>query len=302
MKRMLHLITTSIFCLTMFFGCSKSKTPQMANELRFSLENISTLAISYNEENITFFVSDGNELLIKEYMTENKSKYHAKVAEHSRNIHISEGNKPFFKDGFTRYIEIYLPANYHEELTVTSIRGEINFSNVDFDLRTLRIDNTSGTVKIDKMLAADIHLSSTSGRIDLGNIRADNIRLATTSGAITCAQLHGNITYTSTSGDIDVQSAIGSGSYKANNSGKLNITYTEVTGDLSFYNKNDNITLTLPKDLNFEFAATTKNGSIPTAFQESIAMDGREASGIVGDNPTVMIKVETNNGNIDVNQ
>lgn len=301
MKKMIVLIITTVLYMTMFLGCSTIETPLVSNELRLSLNNIDNLTISYDEENITFFNSDGSELVIKEYMTENKSNYHAKVTEHSGSIQISEGDKPFFKDGFSRYAEVYLPANYSETLTVTSTKGDIDFSKVDLDLRALRIDNTSGIVTTDNVTAADIHLSSTSGMLELGNIRADTILLDTTSGAITCAQLNGNVTYTSTNGDIDVKSAIGSGSYKATNSGKLIVTCTEVTGDLSFYNKNDNITLTLPKNLDFEFAAVTKNGSISTTFQQ-ITIDERTAAGIVGNNPTVTIKAETNNGDIKVQQ
>ena len=78
--------------------------------------------------------------------------------------------------------------------------------------------------------------------------------------------------------------------------------YTEVTGDLSFYNKNDSIHVTLPADLEFEFEATAKNGSISTTFQENVSIEGRTTSGTVGEHPTVTVKVETNNGNIEVEQ
>jgi len=168
------------------------------------------------------------------------------------------------------------------------------------ELSSLRVDSTSGVVKLDNALASDIHLSSTSGTLDLGNIQAGQIKLETTSGSVTCAELNGYVTYTSTSGDADIKSAIGSGSYTANNSGKLNVVYTEVDGDLSFFNKNDNILLTLPSDLEFIFEATTKNGSISIDFQQDVTINGRTTSGIVGDNPTVTIKVETNNGDIKV--
>ena len=111
-------------------------------------------------------------------------------------------------------------------------------------------------------------------------------------------ELNGAVTYTSTSGDIVVKSAVGSGSYRSNNSGNLKVTYTEVTGDLSFFNKNGGIELTLPQDLEFEFEATTKNGSVSTSFQGSISIDGRTTRGTVGNTPTATVKTETNNGNI----
>ena len=300
LKKLITLCMAIILCLSALAGCSNSKTPQMANELRFSLDTVSELTISYDEETITFYESDNDDLVIKEYMTKSKSSYYAKVTELNNSIHISEGDKPFSKDGFLRYIEVYLPAAYKENLKVTTTNGNIDFSGLDLDLSSLRVDSTSGVVKLDNVLASDIHLSSTSGTLDLGNIQAGQMKLETTSGSVTCAELNGYVTYTSTSGDADIKSAIGSGSYTANNSGKLNVVYTEVDGDLSFFNKNENIILTLPSDLEFIFEATTKNGSISTDFQQDVTINGRTTSGIVGDNPTVTIKVETNNGDIQV--
>ncbi|WP_124067186.1 DUF4097 family beta strand repeat-containing protein [Clostridium sp. E02] len=302
MKKRITLSMALILCLLALIGCSKSNSSQEANELQFSLDGISSLTISYDEEKITFFENDGEDLIIKEYMTKNKSNYYAKVKQRNNNIHISEGGKPFFKKGFSRYIEVYLPKSYRENLTVTSTNGDIDFSGMNLNLSALRVDNSSGTVTLDHAVAFDIYLSSTSGKLNLGNIEANQIRLETTSGSVSCTELNGNVTYTSTSGNTDIKSAIGSGSYKANNSGKLNVVYTEVNGDLSFFNKNDNIILTLPASLEFKFEATTKNGSVSTNFQQDVTVNGRTTSGVVGYTPTVTVKVETNNGNIEVTQ
>ncbi len=125
------------------------------------------------KKKITFFESNSDDLVIKEYMTENKSSYYAKVTERNESIQISEGGKPFFKDGFTRYIEVYLPESYHQNLTVTSTNGDIDFSGVNLDLSMLRVDNSSGNVILENTIASDIHLSSTSGTLDLGNIQAN---------------------------------------------------------------------------------------------------------------------------------
>ncbi len=296
------LYITVLFCLFSFVSCSKVQTSQMANEIQFPLETIASITISYDEENITFYESEDNKLVIKEYMTEHKSSYYARIKESNNSIQISEGGKPIFKDGFTRYIEVYLPKNYSQNLTVTSTSGKIDFSNMNLNLSLLRLNNTSGVIKVDNTTASEIHFSSTSGTLDLGHMQANNIRLETTSGSITCTKLNGNVTCTTTSGNIDVKSALGSGNYRANNSGKLNVGYSEVNGDLSFFNKNDDITLSLPADLEFIFEATTKNGSVSCNFQQSLTIDGRTTSGIVGSNPKITVKVETNNGDIDVLQ
>lgn len=291
-----------VFCLLTLAGCSNSQSPSVANEIRFSLKGITDVTISYDEEQITFYQAEGDELIIKEYMTKNKSSYYANVKQSGDSIHISEGCKPFFKSGFSRRIEVFLPASYMDALKITTTDGDIDLSNVALQLTTLRIDSTAGTVDVKCAVASSIHLSTTSGTLNLGSLEAESIRLDTTSGNVSCDELIGNVEYTSTSGNADIRSAVGSGSYKANNSGKLNVNYVEVTGDLYFFNKNENINLTLPDSLSFEFEATTKNGSVSTTFGECIAVDGRTTRGIVGSDPTISVKTETNNGNIEVSQ
>lgn len=302
MKKHLAACFVAAMGLLILTGCSHKQSSTLANELTFSLDDISEVTISYNEEKVTFYESENNELTIKEYMTENKSSYYAKVDQSSNSIKISEGGKPFFKEGFSRYVEVYLPASYHENLTVTTTDGEIDISELEMTLNALRIDSTAGTVKLNTVEAQNIYLSTTSGVLDVNRLEADTIRIDTTSGSFSCHTLNGNVAYTTTSGNANIQSAIESGNYKANNSGELNVVYSEVTGNLSFYNKNDSIHVTLPADLEFEFQATTKNGSVSTNFQESISMDGRTTSGTVGEHPTVTVKVETNNGDIEVTQ
>ena len=58
-------------CLFILSGCSHVPPIQAANELRFNLNSISDITISYDEETVTFFQSDSDELVIREYMSEN---------------------------------------------------------------------------------------------------------------------------------------------------------------------------------------------------------------------------------------
>ena len=68
-------------------GCSHGQSAQLENEITFSLDTISEVTISYDEEKVTFYESGNDELIIKEYMTGNKNSYHAKVEQLSL-IHI----------------------------------------------------------------------------------------------------------------------------------------------------------------------------------------------------------------------
>lgn len=134
MKNQFLFRLIAIFFLLSLTGCSDAKSPKMTNELHFSLAEISDLTISYDEEPITFFETDGDELVVKEYMTENKTSYYADVNESKDSIHISEGGKPLFKDGFSRYVEVYLPISYTKALTITTTDGNIDLSSINLQL------------------------------------------------------------------------------------------------------------------------------------------------------------------------
>ncbi|WP_095175699.1 MULTISPECIES: DUF4097 family beta strand repeat-containing protein [Blautia] len=295
-------LAVSVFFIMGLTGCSHSAQPEMVNELRYSVGDISDLTISYDEENITFYMSDSDEIVIREYMTEKDKAYYAKVSEDGNSVHISEGRKPFFKDGFLRYVEVELPSSYQKGLTVTTTDGNIDFSETKLILTSLRIDSTAGNVNLKDMTAKNMYLSSTSGMLDLYKLQAEAIHFMTTSGKVSCDTLNGSVICTTTSGDVSIKNAVGSGEYKNNNSGLLEIDYSEVTGDLLLFNKNGDIRLTIPDDLEFDFTAETKNGTIRTSFQDEIKTNGAKAEGKIGKNPVITIETETRNGKIEVNK
>lgn len=281
-------------------ACGNEGAAKTVNEMSFSLEDISDLIISYDDENISFFKNDKDDLIVREYMSKDRDSYHARVSRKKNSIQISEGGKPFFKGDFIRYVEVYLPSSYSANIKVTTTDGNIDMSDVELNMKSVRADTTCGILKLNKAAAEEIYLSSTSGALELGELTADQIRIETTQGNVSCKRIDGEVTYTSTSGNAEFLSASGSGAYKANNSGTLSVVYDEVTGDLSFFNKNDSVQVKLPENLAFTFEAVTKNGRIDTDFQGDISVSGDSVKGTVGSNPAVNIKVETKNGNIEV--
>lgn len=301
-KKILELMITMLFLIFTPNGCASETILPSSNEIVLSMDGIKDLTISYDEEPITFLESGNENLIIKEYMSENKVKYHGKVKQGRHSIQVSEGGKPFFKSGFSRRIEVYLPDSYHEALTITSTDGSIDLTELPLELSSLRIDCTSGMVSAAQLSASQVSLSSASGILEIGKIEAEDIRLETTSGKILCGELDGHVTCISTSGDTEIKSASGSGSYRAENSGMLRVTYQEVNGDLTLFNKNDNINLTLPENLDFYFQAAAKNGDITASFQEKLTAEEKMLKGTIGNHPSVTVKMETKNGSIEVKQ
>ena len=296
------LMIILIMILFLMSACGKGEAVEMVNEMSFSLEDISDLVISYDDENVSFFINENENLVIKEYMNKEKESYHAKVTQKNKSIQIREGGKPLLKGGFKRYVEVYLPVSYSSNIKVTTTDGNIDMSSLELSMGVICINTTCGTLKIKRAAADEIFLSSTSGNLELEELIGEQIKIETTQGNVICEKMDGNVSYTSTSGNAEFLSVSGSGDYKANNSGTLSVIYEEVTGDLTFFNKNDKVQIQLPEDLEFEFEAITKNGKIDTNFSGDISVNEGLVNGIIGKNPTVSVKVETKNGNIEVSR
>lgn len=268
-----------LLVLLIFTNYSYSQNLPLVNQIKLPINKITNINISYDDEDITFYNSDKSELVVKEYMSKDNKSFYANVKLTENSIHITEGDKPVSKKAFNRQIEIYLPSTYTNSLTVSTTNGNINLQNSSLLLETL-------------------HVNSTSGNININKVNASKIILTTTSGTINCNEIIGYVDYKGTHGNLFVKSAKGSGSYKAENSGILNVNYLEVIDNLFFSNKNNDINLTLPKNLIFTFEATTKNGIISTSFQENLVIDNKTLKGNIGHNPSLIIKLESNNGNI----
>lgn len=278
----------AVVCTALLSGCSDRSNTSMANELTFDTTSLKEITIAYDDENITVFNGNDSNIIIKEYMNTDKKNYHAKVKEDSTSIHISEGGKPVFKKGFIRYIEIYLPMNYEEALNIGTTNGGIDCSEADINVGGFNINTTSGTIKLKNVNSKTVSLNTTSGSLYADDIISDNINIRNTSGNAVFNKLNGFVDYRGTSADLTVVDAVGSGQYIFDNSGNMQIAYSKVTGDLSLYNKNDNVNLKIPQDFEFDMQTKSKNGKTSAPQGTSTAK--------------VKIKAETVNGDINITQ
>lgn len=281
-------------------GCAQDGDERLVNELAFPLEGVTEVTIAYDEEAVTLREGEGDELVVREYMTADRDAYHARVSQGAGSIKVSEGGTPFPRGGFHRSVEVCVPRAYSGNLTVTTTDGPVSAEGLGALPGALRVESTAGAVSLGSLQAREVCLATTSGTITASSVGADAVAVTTTSGSFSCGQLVGVVDYVTTSGSINVQAAVGAGRYRAENSGAMDVTYTEVTGDLSLYNKNDGVRVTLPAALEFEFEAITRNGFVVTSFPECVGTEGEVTRGTVGAHPAVRVAVETRNGDIEV--
>lgn len=143
----------------------------------------------------------------------------------------------------------------------------------------VKFKNSSGTLKVDKVKAAETSLQITSGKITASNIGGDlylgatsgtlevtgvsgNVQARLTSGNASLNQINGNVDYESTSGSLDadgvkgtLSAALTSGNAKLNNIGSL--------GKLQFTSGNIRATLA-GLGPQTQFSGTSGNFNIQT--------------------------------------
>ena len=91
LKKIFYLGVAGCLCIWGLAGCSGRDSAQAVHELRFSLDGILEVTISYDEESVTFVESGGGEMVVREYMSENRSAYQAKIERSGNRLHISGG-------------------------------------------------------------------------------------------------------------------------------------------------------------------------------------------------------------------
>ena len=302
MKYELAIITCiGILVVGILSGCRGKKATSMVNMLTLDTGDFQSILIDYDADDIHVFESDDDKLIVKEYMNENRKSYFARTITRSGELLITEGERPS-RSSFVSYIEIYIARSYSANLSLHSTSGTIR-SEIDLNtLRNFSVDTTYGAIHLSNTKAPNLIVTSTNGKIRLENIIADAIEIQTTNAITTMDQVHGAVNYQSKGGELTASHIFGSGSFDASGDGSIEISFTDVTNDIYAFSKNGALVCKVPHKLEFKFSASTKNGSITTDFPDQLTRMNENAAGIIGSSPTISIKLETHNGDIQVSR
>ncbi|AIQ21326.1 hypothetical protein H70357_35045 [Paenibacillus sp. FSL H7-0357] len=278
-------------------GCGGQKATALVNTLTFDTGDFESLRLDYDADDIHVLESDNDKVIVKEYMNENKKSYYARTSTQNGELLITEGERPR-RSSFESYIEIYIPQDYMDSLSLHSTSGTIN-SEIALNLSgDFSVDTTSGVIEVSNTKTSTVKATSTNGSLSFENIDADETNIQTTNATTSMNQINGTISYQSKGGKLMASGLSGSGSFNASGEGSIDISFADVTSDISAYSKNGTLTVTLPSGLNFKFSATTKEGSIDTSFADQLAITNNTAAGTVGTSPDITVELETRNGDI----
>lgn len=131
------------------------------------------------------------------------------------------------------------------------------------------------------------------------NITAQRMDIQASNGDVTLNNVSAQVIINTENGMIHIEDGVGTGTFEAT-SGKLEIQYNDVTGDIEARTDNGEIQLSIPQTLSFQFNATTNRGNVKTAFAEFLTSSAESAHGTVGNNAEITISLSTSSGDIQV--
>lgn len=268
MKMLIRKIVCLPFLLcTLAFtsGCENQST-ELVNTQTINIENTKKLEIDYSSENITVYESNDNNLVLKEYMSENKQEYYAKINSSGEKITIDSGNRPLF---INSYVEVYLPKSFDGDLSLKTASGKLTItSNYNFGI---------------------LNIKTSSGDVEINDVATNESKIETSSGAVNITKISGNLWVATSSGKIEIGDAIGSG-YFSTSSGTIKPSFSYINGDITCKSSSGKIQLGIPSKLSFKFKSNTSSGAINVPFE------GNE----VGSSPDLKIDLSTSSGAIEV--
>jgi hypothetical protein len=149
-------------------------------------------------------------------------------------------------------------------------------------------------------LTGDVTMRSSNGELKVKGSRGD-LSLTTSNGAIDVDGGRGQLDLRTSNGDIQVKTKDSVVKARSSN-GKIRCEGALAAGDHHLQTSNGQIVLTLPASSSFTVDASTTKGKVIDAFRMKQWGKPRtgKLQGQVGENPTMSLKLQTSNGNIDI--
>jgi len=306
MKRMCFVFILMALVLVSAFGRGIFQM-ELVNEQEIALSQIDSIEIRYRFENITFYTHNSDTLIIKEYMTENKSGYFAKINNSGNNLVVEAGNRPIISFGtFRAKVEVYIPMS-NKNITLKTSSGKIEGTGV-YTASSINIESSSGSISVNSIIADTIKLKASSGSIKCNNVNG-NTTINTSSGSINVSVINGDVSAEASSGSIKLGTVNGTVNTRTS-SGKIQFAVTQNAGDITIRTTSGSVTLDIPRNLAFNFSSRSSSGRLNTPFSDKLFIslsDRNTIQGNIGFDNTSgnqvyrNININTSSGSIRVN-
>jgi len=249
-------------------------TLDLVNTQTLDMNLVEALTISYSSDNIILLESGDNNLILKEFMTRNRSEYFATINNSQGVLSISNGKRPRL---ISTRVEIYIPKIFTGNLIVNLRSGNLT---ADYSMNH-----------------KTVNLSVSSGNLEINSISSEYVMVEVSSGNININSFQGKIDTVNRSGNVVVNSFVGEGTFDIR-SGNIDLTVNDIVGDIALFTNSGNIDFIIRRNVSFVLDAEVGSGNVKipnlTGQIKTIAKYN------IGSNPIYRVFAKCGSGNINI--
>lgn len=272
------------------FGDNSKWSEDIYEEETLEMDGVSTIDISGISADIKFYKNDNESLKAviegKIVGFGTKENHEFTTTKNDTTIEINEdSNRTKFNFGFG-YInsdltmKIYVPESYTGNVNIDTVSGDVLLT--EENLNQLVIKSVSGDVQMNNVTVSNFKFKTTSGDMSLNQFQSSSITFQSVSGDFDGSGVQGDLTMTTTSGDLDLDY----------DSTEFQISIASISGDVD---------LNLKDEAEFDVDIDTISGDIDVDF--SILVTGSQSEhrlrGRIGESANEIV-VATTSGNVHI--
>ncbi|WP_164505060.1 DUF4097 family beta strand repeat-containing protein [Companilactobacillus hulinensis] len=271
------------------------ETLDLVNELLFDIDDIQRMDISYNSATVKILPTDGDKVIVREYMSRNNPDYYARTKTDGGTLIVAQGRYPKFLHLRVR-IQILIPRSFAGDMRVSTISGNLQVNGIS-NVGTLKTTINSGNGYFNNISVANFSARSQSGKLRIENVKADDVlQLIAHSGTIKIDKVLGReFEIKAHSGSVRGDRLCGSGIIESH-SGTVALSVDELTGDLNVESHSGAVKITMNMD-NYKFDLQSKSGIVRAPENAIFNHDtGDFKDGHVGNDSKYTVKGKTASG------
>lgn len=261
---------------------------ELINTKEWAISELTEIQVIYNHDSIRVIPSETQNIVLKEYLSENDPQYYAGTSIADSTLKIEGGSRPDSKN-YVSNIELYVPAEFKGTINLTTNLGELWVENITATKFILKANN--GGIRVaDSKGILDCNLGI--GLLNVKNVTATKFVLRANNGDIRITDSNGDLDCELKIGDITVTGGNITGAVTSKN-GSVTFSPDKIDGNIQVTSELGFIKATLPKDSSFVITATTKMSNIVNQFSDAwtVSEEGfnQTLNGTWGTKPTSTI-------------
>ncbi|WP_334328808.1 DUF4097 family beta strand repeat-containing protein [Companilactobacillus sp. HBUAS59699] len=273
------------------------ETLDLVNEVAFDTDEIDRLDINYNSATVRVLPIEGDQVILREYMSRTNPDYFARTRNENGTLIIAQGRYPRFLHLKVR-TQILIPQKFAGDMRISTIAGNLHVTGIN-GLGIVKATINSGNGYFDNISVENLSIRNQSGRVRLENIKANNaLELSAHSGSIRLNNVLGRVfDINAHSGAIRGEGLSGSGKIY-DHSGTIAIEIRELTGDIMAESHSGTVKMHMVND-NYNFDLQTKSGTVhapQAAILKHDTLDFKD--GHVGNDPMYTVSGKATSGTV----